>query len=176
MSEFSSSWLIRPAADEDVQGLLSRAGIGGWHAEVGNGWMVVVPRGGKSLAELFHSVVISYEFGEDHGMWLRVYEDTMLIMSYECEFEEMDEDDIESGLSYVDYPDRSSATISELLGCDERELISALEPQDFDEVLSINHTFMELLGIPPELYEWISPEYLEDMDGNDNAFQEIKID
>ena len=169
MSEFSSSWLIRTTEGEDAHRILTENAVAGWYT-VANDWTVVVPKHNKNLSKIFNGTCISYEFGEDHGMWLVVYHGAALVSRYACEFEEMDEDNIAGG---VNNSALNIAVLAPLLSCDTSALLNALDPQSFDEAFEVNHTFMALLGIPPELYEWVSPDYLEDRGGIDNAFLEI---
>ena len=163
MSEFSDSWIVRKTDDVDIPAVLKKAGVECSYANA-NDWMVVVAGARAKLPRLFEGTIIRYEYAEDHGMWLKIYSDGELIGEYACEYAEMDEDDTESG---VNAPDFDYAAIAELLDCAELSLYAALHPRTFEDAFDVNHAFMELLGIPAVLYEWVSPDYLDSGDNED---------
>ncbi|MDR0838188.1 MAG: hypothetical protein LBN99_00935 [Oscillospiraceae bacterium] len=167
MSEFSESWILRSKNNEDTRSILQKAGIGGYFATTDD-WAIVLTEQERELLRAFPDIIIRYNFAENHGMWLNVFDGGTQIAEYSCEFEEMDEDDVASGINDSSI---SVADFAGILGCSEPDLSNALHPSTIEDAFEINRPFMALLGIPAEMYEWVSFNYAADRD--DDTFTKI---
>ncbi|MBD1912956.1 MULTISPECIES: hypothetical protein [unclassified Leptolyngbya] len=80
MSEFSESYHLRQASQEDAVQLLQRAGLKGIVFPSSSQWTSFVPGGQDwealpAIVQANSGILLHYSYGEDHGWTIEVYED-----------------------------------------------------------------------------------------------------
>lgn len=176
MSEFSESYHIKNGSLEDSIQLIKMSSQSGYVGKFCDGWSTLIPE--SAICNDFvdyeiikHNTGILLQFinPEDHGFLFRLFNGQQLVS--ECIFDYNDTKPI------VDISKLNSLEFINLtgIGISDIELEKLLLPKEWEECFSLPGRLMELLGIAPKAYSWISYYYCQLLEKEDPKYGLIKI-
>jgi hypothetical protein len=159
MSEFSESYHLREASQEDGVQLLQRAGLNGIVFPSNNNWTSFVPTGEdweglESLVQANLGLLLHYSYGEDHGWIVEVYNGTERQMVFQHWWDDsMDEefDDLDTSKP----PNNLDINLLSQWIPQSPESIEALEECFITDGQDRAYDFANLIGL--EHFKWLSP-------------------
>lgn len=161
MSEFSESYHLRNASQEDAVQLLQRAGLNGIVFPSNNHWTSFVPAGRnweglEPIVQANLGLLLHYSYGADHGWTIEIYRSAERQMvfqhwwddSLDEELADLNESQSPNSLNFdllAQWIPRSPESIGALQEC--------LKTDGQDRA----YDFAYLIGL--EHFKWLSPDY-----------------
>ncbi|MGG6295354.1 hypothetical protein ACQ4M4_13265 [Leptolyngbya sp. AN02str] len=160
MSEFSESYHLREATQEDAVQLLQRAGLNGIVFPSSNGWTSFVPSGNNwealgAIVQANVGLLLHYSYAEDHGWLIEIYHGVERQMKFQHWWDGSEESVDDQGMPHpsndpnfdllAQWIPQSSENVSTLHEC------LRLDGQDRA------YDFAHLIGL--EHFKWLSPVY-----------------
>ena len=176
MSEFSESYHFITNNEKDVIDLLKRANLKGYIFPVTNNWCSFLPEGNIykqniKLIEANKGYLLHYQFAEDHGWSIKLYDSNKLISEYNCNW---------SDTLLIDEKNLFFEKIEKIILKNDNQKIGIikelLNPKDYDDIYNTEpaYTFAKTIGLT--YYKWLAYDYLErDKEMLNSFLESVKI-
>lgn len=181
MSEFSESYHLRSSDLNQARKLIKATSNPGFIAKSSEEWVSLVPHSAicsfetdPDIIKNNTGVLLHYTNAEDHMFGFRVFSSDRLVSEYECNINGLIDDDMSSTIT------KKNLNCSEIinmfeLDISEFELMKLLTPKSVSEYFLLADKFMEILRIPPKYFSWVSYDYCEmSQEQEDSHFTLIK--
>lgn len=176
MSEFSESYHIKNGTLEDSIKLIQASAQPGYAGKLNEGWSVLVPESaicsGDPDAKIIgnnQGILLLYTRAEDHGFWFKLFNKDKLVSEYFLNFEDEGPKADISKLNASEFITLTGIAFS------AAELEEFLKLNDWEECFKLAYKFMNLLGIEPKSYDWISYHYCQSREKDDPEFGFVKV-
>ena len=165
MSEYSESYHIKGGTLEDSVNLIKASSVSGYAGKFNDEWSVLVPEcegyGGdidKKIVKHNSGVLLYFSCAEDFGMMFKLFDGKKQISVYALDYSSDEPRVFTEGLNSSEFVKLTGIDLS----ADEFEAF--LCPNDFDECSFLADNFMELIGIDPKAFSWVSYDYCQSLE------------
>ncbi|MBW4421424.1 MAG: hypothetical protein KME13_19710 [Myxacorys californica WJT36-NPBG1] len=159
MSEFSESYHLREASQEDAVQLLQRAGLNGIVFPSNNQWTSFVPTGQDweglpAIIQANLGLLLHYSYGEDHGWVIEVYEGAERQMVFQHWWDDSLDEEFDD-LSASRPPNNPDLNLLTQWIPQSPENVEALRECLITDGEDRAYRFAHLIGL--EYFKWLSP-------------------
>ena len=159
MSEFSESYHLREASQEDAVQLLQRAGLNGIVFPSSNQWTSFVPTGRdweglEAIVQANSGILLHYSYGEDHGWSIEVYKGSERHMIFQNGWDDSIEEELGDLIEPPPPNNPDMALLTQWIP-QSPESLEALRKCLTTDGQDRAYRFAQLIGL--EYFKWLSP-------------------
>lgn len=167
MSEFSESYHLKTQNIFEAEDLLRKSGVGGFVGKSCDNWVVILPENDdestkNKLIQNNPGILLYYTYAEDHCFAFAFFEKNKMIGYYSNVWDPICKENIELNSLKISQALKldvdKQIKLEKILKLFHRGSESNTEYND-EQNFEVHYDFMEVLGIPPEAYSWLSYDY-----------------